>query len=413
MAKATPKLEQRKDAKTGLLREINVSILIDFSFDGKRIWIQTGLRIDKKNWDEKNSRVKPNVIGSVEMNAIIAEKCAHITKIHREAILMGKTPSVSYLRNILQGNKPTSRKSVIQHYEGFIDGYKIKASEGTIKKLQTNKKHLQDFVKAYRISLDFESIDIPFLNKYVEYFQVKKLHTNGTIGRNVKVLKWFLNHCAKMGFHSNYAFKSFTYKIIEAEIFNLSYDELFSLYNLVLDNECFAQVRDVFCFCCFTGLRYGDVKNLKKTDINNGFFEIITLKTKSKATIPLIDEAQEILDKYRDVLGNRALPVISNQKMNAYLKEVAKIAKLTRVITKVRYRGSKRLESTAPLHDIITTHMGRKTLVSYLFSKDVDSELIRSISNHKSISAFSRYNNIDIEHKTNAMRVAFSKIKSA
>ncbi|KQC00682.1 site-specific integrase [Pedobacter sp. Hv1] len=413
MAKATPKLEQRKDAKTGLSRQIDVSILIDFSFDGQRIWLQTGLRIDKKNWDEKNCRVKPNVIGSVEMNGIIAEKCEHITKIYREAILMGKTPSVSYLRNILQGNKPTSRKSVIQHYDDFIDGYRIKASEGTIKKLQTNKKHLQNFVKAYRISLDFDGIDIPFLNKYVEYFQVKKLHTNGTIGRNVKVLKWFLNHCAKMGYHSNYAFKSFTYKITEAEVINLTYEELFRLYNLKLDNECFSQVRDVFCFCCFTALRYGDVKNLKKTDINGDIFEIITLKTQSKATIPLILEAQAILSKYENVLGNRALPVISNQKMNEYLKVVAKMAKLTRPITKVRYRGSKRLEETYPLHDIITTHMGRKTCISYLVSQNMSSELIRSISNHKSISAFSRYVNINIEHKATEMRLAFSNVKTA
>lgn len=413
MAKATPKLEQRKDAKTGLLKEIDVSILIDFSFDGQRIWLQTGLRIDKKNWDEKNSRVKPNVIGSVEMNAIIAEKCAQVTKIYREAILMEKTPSVSYLRNSLQGNKPTSRKSLIQLYQEFIDSYKIKASEGTIKKLQTNKKHLEDFVKAYRISLDFDSIDISFLNKYVEYFQVKKLHTNGTIGRNVKVFKWFMNHCAKMGFHSNFAFKSFTYKFTEADIINLTADELITLYHQEIENECLSQVRDVFCFCCYTALRYGDVKNLKKSDINNNFIEIVSLKTKSQVIIPLIDESKNILNKYNNQLGNRALPVISNQKMNKYLKEVGKLAGLTRPITKVRYRGSNRIESTTPLYDVLTSHMGRKTFVSYMFSQNVDSELIRSISNHKSISSFARYNNINNEHKASAMRVAFSKIQSA
>ncbi len=413
MAKATPKLEQRRDISTGLVRKTDVSILIDFSFDGKRIWIQTGEKIDASRWDEKNHRVKPNVIGSVEINSILASKCEQINKIYREAILMGKNPSVSYLRNVLQGNGPASKKSLIQHYEDFIEGYKIKASEGTVKKLKTNKKHLIDFVKKSKLSLDFDAIDLAFLNRYVEYFQVTCKHTNGTIGRNVKVFKWFMNHCAKMGFHSNFAFKSFTYKFTEADIINLTADELITLYQKEIENECLSQVRDVFCFCCYTALRYGDVKNLKKSDINNNFIEIVSLKTKSQVIIPLIEESKKILNKYNGQLGNRALPVISNQKMNKYLKEVGKLAGLTRPITKVRYRGSNRIESTTPLYEVLTSHMGRKTFVSYMFSQDVDSELIRSISNHKSISSFARYNNINNEHKASAMKIAFSKIQSA
>lgn len=410
MAKATPKLEQRKDVNTNELRQKDVPILIDFSFDGQRIWIQTRERIDRNKWDDKNHKVKPSVIGSVEINGILAKKCEEISKIYRDALLMGKIPSKSYLRNMLQGNEPHSNKSLMQHYDDFIEGYRIKASEGTVKKLQTNKKHLINFAKKNRLSLDFDGVDLAFLNRYVEYFQVTCKHTNGTIGRNVKILKWFLNHCAKMGFHSNYAFKSFTYKIIESDIVNMSSTELNKLYNLEINNDCLSQVRDVFCFCCFTTLRYGDVKNLKKTDINGEFIEIVNLKTKSKNTIPLLPESKSILERYNNILGIRALPVISNQKMNEYLKEVAKLAELDRPITKVRYRGSNRLESIAPLHEVLSTHWARKTSISLMFNKGMDSELIRSISNHKSISAFARYNKIENEHKASAMKVAFKNV---
>jgi len=96
--------------------------------------------------------------------------------------------------------------------------------------------------------------------------------------------------------------------------------------------------------------------------------------------------------------------------MNDYLKDLGKLAKLNRPITKVRFRGSERIENVSPLHEVLTTHMGRKTFVSLMFKKGVDSELIRSISNHKSISSFARYNRIDDEHKAEAMKVAFKKV---
>lgn len=96
--------------------------------------------------------------------------------------------------------------------------------------------------------------------------------------------------------------------------------------------------------------------------------------------------------------------------MNDYLKEIAKLASLNRLVTKVRYRGSERIEKTFALHELLSTHMGRKTSISYMFRKGMDSELIRNISNHKSISSFQRYNKIDDDHKASAMTIAFKKV---
>lgn len=410
MAKATPKLEQRKDPATGQLKQLNVPILIDFSFSGTRLWLQTGENIDRKLWDEKNHRVKPNVTGSVDINAIISTKCEKINKIYRDAILAGKTPTVSYLRNCLNDNGTRDKKTLIQHYDDFIEGYKLKASAGTVKKLTTNKKHLVDFTKKARINLDFEAIDNIFFNKYVEYFLVTLEHTNGTVARNVKVLKWFLNYCSKMGFNTNYTYKSFSYKFNESEIIALTGDELMKIYNLKIENDCLAQVRDCFCFMCFTALRYSDAREVRTADIANGFINITSLKTRSQVCIPLIDEAEVLLERYRNRIGLIAMPFISNQKMNEYLKEVGKLAELNRTISKVRFRGSQRIENTFKLHEVLTCHVGRKTFVSYMFNKNVDSELIRSISNHKSISSFARYNKIDEEHKATQMRIAFKMV---
>jgi len=409
MANATPKLEQRKDSKTGQLITKDVPVVIDFTFDGKRMWIQTGERIDENKWDKNNNRVKSSASGSLEINELIKTRCEQVLKIYREAKIIGKEPTVSYIRNLLNQNKPSSNKSLLQLYDDFIEGHRIKASYSTVKMLKTNRRHLSDFARKLRLSLEFDIIDEPFLNRYVDYLQSLQ-HINGTIAKEIKVLKWFLNWATKFGYNKNYVYKSFTIKTQETEITILTEDELFQLYYFDFESECHRQVRDVFCFCCFTSLRYSDVKNLKKTDILNDFIYITAVKTKTRVSIPIIPEAKKILNRYENGLGLYALPVISNQKMNDYLKEIAKEGGLNRLISKVRFRGNQRIETAKPLHEVITTHMGRKTFVSYMFRKGVDSELIRSISNHKSISSFARYNQIDDAHKADVMHVAFKKV---
>ncbi|MEQ7800529.1 tyrosine-type recombinase/integrase [Pedobacter sp. ASV1-7] len=410
MAKATPKLEQRKDPATGQLKQLNIPILIDFSFGGTRLWLQTGENIDRKMWDEKNHRVKPNYLGSVEINAIVASKCDHINKIYRDMILAGKQPTVSSIRSALNRNDKRDKKTLMQHYEDFIDGYRIKGSLGTVKKLKTNLEHLKSFGKYAKISLDFDAIDNIFFNRYIEYFLIDKKHTNGTIARNVKVLKWFLNYCSKLGYNKKFDFKSFSYKHTEPKIIALKEDEILKICNFKTNNVCLAQVRDCFLFMCYTALRYGDAKELRKIDIDGDFINITSQKTKSEQRIPLIDAAKTLLKKYSENYGTKAMPFISNQKMNEYLKEIGKLAGLNRVVTKIKYRGNQPIENVYEFHEVLTCHVARRTFVSYMFFKNVDTELIRSITNHKSMAVFARYNQIDEQHKAREMKIAFKKV---
>jgi integrase len=283
MANATPKLEKRKD-KSGELIIKNVPILIDFTFDGKRMWLSTGEHIDVTKWDEKNNRVKPSVTGSMEMNLLIQSKCDEIQKVYREAIISNRQPTPSYIRNILNADKTINKKSLFALYDEFIEGYKLKAGVATVKKLSTNRKHLLEFSQKAKMSIDFDVIDNAFFNKYVEYFQVKKQHINSTTSKNIKILKWFLDWATKLGYNKNLNYKSFQIRTQEAEIIILTPDELTHLYNLEIKQDYLRQVRDVFCFCCFTSLRYSDVKNLKRTDIIGGFINITSVKTKSRIT---------------------------------------------------------------------------------------------------------------------------------
>ncbi|MFD1630234.1 site-specific integrase [Pseudopedobacter beijingensis] len=409
MAKATLKLEQRRDTKTGQLKEKNIPVLIDFTFDGKRMWIQTGENVDRRNWDDKNKRVKPSAMNSSQINSYLQKRVEQINKIYREALLNDKSISVAYLRNKLNQVKTSSNKTFSEYYEEYIRNEELRCAKNTLKKHKTSFDLLKKFGTKKRVSIDFEIIDTEFFHNYVEFLREEMNHSNVTVSKYIRTLKQFLNYCSLKGYNKSPIYKTFSFSSQEAEIIALKKYEIQTIKNLDLSNEkCLDQVRDCFLFLCYTGLRYSDGANLRRENLNEGWIELISVKTKNKISVPLIPEAIEIINKYSNIDNrSRLLPFISNQKMNSYLKDIGKLANLNRDIIKVKYYGADRKEFPKKLHEVLTTHLGRKSFISYLFNEGMDSELIRSLSNHKSISSFARYNKIEDDLKKNQLLEKF------
>ena len=396
MAKATAKLEQRIDAKTGLLREKNVPIVIDFTFEGKRLWTQTGLTVDRKNWDSKNHRIKPSVINSIELNAVIQKHSSKLEKIYLDAKLNNVNVSVAYIRNILNQVKTSSNKTFWEYYAEYIENVELKCAKNTVKKHKTSLDLLSKFSKNNRIGIEFSMIDTEFYHKYVSFLITKMNHSNVTVAKYTQTLKQFLNYCSQRTYNKNITYKTFTFSAKDPEIISLQKEEILALKNLDLcKNKYLDQVRDCFMFLCFTSLRYSDASNLKKNNITNDILKYVSIKTKTPVSVPLHPLAIDIINKYKNNETEKLLPFISNQKMNAHLKDLGKQAELTRDVIKVKYYGSERREFPRKLYEVLTTHIGRKTFISYLFNQGMDSELIRSITNHKSLSSFARYNKIE------------------
>ncbi len=103
-------------------------------------------------------------------------------------------------------------------------------------------------------------------------------------------------------------------------------EELTTLYNFKSDDEKLLRVRDLFCFQCFTGVRYGDLQSISREDIRNGVWHLRTQKTREPLQIPLTNKAISILHKYAE--WPEPLPIISNQKANEYIKDLCKKAKI-------------------------------------------------------------------------------------
>lgn len=197
------------------------------------------------------------------------------------------------------------------------------------------------------------------------------------------------------------------------EIIYLTRDEISRLESLefAATQQSLARVRDVFLFCCFTGLRYSDVAKLKRTDIKDGFFDVVTQKTHDGLRIELNDHAQAILDKYRNdnIKGDLALPVISNVKMNAQLKVLGQVCGIDEPTRIVYFQGHERHEQVFPKWALLTTHCGRRTFVVTALQLGIPSEVIMKWTGHSDMKAMKPYMAIVDELKAKAME-RFNKL---
>ncbi|MDE7149313.1 MAG: site-specific integrase, partial [Bacteroidales bacterium] len=166
------------------------------------------------------------------------------------------------------------------------------------------------------------------------------------------------------------------------------------------------RVRDVFLFCCFTGLRYSDVFNLKRTDIKSNKIEITTIKTAVNITIELNDQSRAILNKYKkiDFRDNKALPVISNQRMNVYLKELGKLAALNEPVRRTYFKGNRRVDEVVPKYQLLATHVGRRTFVCNALALGIPPEVVMKWTGHSDYAAMKPYIDIADKVKASAMR---------
>ena len=416
--------EKRKD-NSGKLKSENVPIFMFFSFSGKRMVYYTGYRIDLDKWDSENQKVKRNCfngdgISATIINSHLDQLRMTVTDIYTEQKAVKKTPSIQYVRDELRIRIGEEKKtsSFFDRFSSFIESESQANTwtEGTITKFWTNYNHLQDFETKKRFKIDFENIDDTFFNKYVAFQRDDLLHRNTTIAKNLKIFKWFMNWATRKGYNKNLAYKDYNPElkgtIRSQKIIFLTWEELMHLYKLEVKKHYLAQVRDVFCFCCFTGLRYSDVNNLKHSNIKGDTIEITTIKTEDPLIIDLNQYSKAILEKYKDAQyeEDRCLPVISNQKFNVYLKELGQEAKFNEPETIVYYKGNERKEETLQKWQLLSTHVGRKTFVSNAIYFNIPAEVIMSWTGHKDHKILENYYKITGKQKQREMN-KFNKQK--
>lgn len=217
-------------------------------------------------------------------------------------------------------------------------------------------------------------------------FEVKNMSPN-SVGNRIKHLKGYMNYLVKRKYTSDLSFREFKKPNSAPVIVSLMEEELKQFYYFDFSlNKRLERVRDLFVLGCSTGLRYSDLVRIKPEHVRKDHLEIDIKKTKDQLIIPLNAFSKAILDKY----SNR-IPAMSNQKMNDYLREAAKEAKLDELRRVAKYSNQRIQYESKPLHEIITSHHMRKTFVTLCLEKGIAMKDVMKWSNHKDLRSFTRY----------------------
>ena len=323
--------ESRK--KNGVPIVENVPIRMRVIYASHRIEFTTGYRIDIAKWDADKQRVKNGCTNKLkqsasEINADLLRYYAEIQNVFKEFEVQETMPTTQQLKDAFNlkmknNNEEQQEDTKISFWEIFDEfvkecGNQNNWTESTYEKFAAVKNHLKEFKE----DVTFEYFDEFGLNEYVNFLRDKKDMRNSTIGKQIGFLKWFLRWSFKKGYNQNIAYDTFKPKLktTSKKVIFLTWDELNRLkdYQIPKDKQYLERVRDVFLFCCFTSLRYSDVRNLKRSDVKSDHIEVTTVKTADSLNIELNKYSKAILEKYKDIHfeNNMALPVISNQKRN-------------------------------------------------------------------------------------------------
>ena len=414
-------LESRK--KDGVLITENVPIRMRVNFASKRIEFTTGYRIDSAKWDADKQRVKNGCSNKLkqsasEINASLLEYYTEIQSIFKRFEVEDVMPTPEQIKEAFNAlHKPVSEEpkpkkealpcDFFQVFDDFVEdcGRQNNWTDSTFEKFAAVKNHLTNF----RGGLTFEFFDERGLNDYVGYLRDVKEMRNTTIGKQLSFLKWFLRWAFKKGVHQNNAYDSYKPKLksTQKKIIFLTWDELNRLreFKIPSNKQALERVRDVFLFQCFTGLRYSDVFNLRRSDIKGDHIEVTTVKTSDSLIIELNNHSKAILDKYKDVAfeDDKVLPVITNQKMNDYLKELAEMARIDEPVRQTYYRGNERIDEVTPKYALLGTHAGRRTFICNALALGIPPQVVMKWTGHSDYKAMKPYIDIADDIKANAM----------
>jgi integrase len=419
-------IRKEKKDKDGL-----VPIRMIYQVSGTRKYQNTGKKLFEGNWDDKNQvafynkKLKILEKDIKEINRGLGDLKRNVEDIEKLFILQ-KTPysATMIIDELNQSKTPetkkdTSSKELYAFIDRYIKDHRHTRVKGSLSVYKALKRHLEGFQNAKRIVISFDKIDFNFFTTFQNYlFSLTKKDKEGnqvkalndiTIAKQLSTLKTFLSYAKASGLEIKDNYTSFKIKKDnDLEIIALNQQEYKTLFNLnLIYNPAWDRVRDVFCFSCATGLRYSDLKQLKREHIKGDVIDMKAMKTDHKTIIPLNQDAKTILKKYEK--DNAPLPIISNQKSNEHIAKICEFAGINSPIEIVRKYGNKRIATIYKKHELIRMHCGRKTFATICAERGMRAEIIMKIGGWKNWNSFKRYLNVTDETAKEAMRLAYSE----
>jgi len=361
-------------------------VYLRITVDGVPRETSTKRKWDVMRWEQKTERATGNKEDARTLNFFLnsVEKKVHEYRNElsdkRQPITSKKLIDFCLGRN---GGKTNIVEEFQLHNDQMMALIKVgEYAPGTHTRFEIAKKHLKEFLRfKYNIEdMEFRELNFEFVKDYEFYLKTVKNIGHNTALKYITNFRKIILLAIDKEIITKDPFKRFKSKKIKVVKKPLSRQELYALESHTFSTPRLSAVRDIFVFQCYTGLAYIDAFNLKTYDIKQGVDDerwIITerQKTGSPINIPLLPKAIEIMERYKDhplcLKRNSVLPVTSNQKMNAYLKEIADLC---------------------GIRSILNTHKARRTFGSTVtLNNDVPIHVVKEMLGHQSVKQTETY----------------------
>jgi integrase len=345
-------------------------------------------------WNQAAGRMIGRSDATRALNAYLDTVEAKVHEVRHQLLMLGRPVTAALIRDIIRGKDPKSkeRHMLLETFsrhnkevqELIGNGY----APGTLTRFKTAWKHTHDYIRdTYLVDdLDVLNLDYAFVDGFKHWLRTVKNCNHNTTMKFIACCKKIVRRCIRYGWIQQDPFNGFSMGLHEVHREVLTKEELKTLATKEFTVPRIAQVRDIFLFSCYTGLAYIDIRQLTRANIATGVDGGKWIFTKRQKTdvpsrIPLLPQALDILAKYEHHPASErrglALPVLSNQKMNAYLKEIADLCGIQKYLTyhiaRHTFATTVALSNGVPIETVskILGHTNLKTTQHYAKILDV------------------------------------------
>jgi site-specific recombinase XerD len=370
--------------RTKALKDGTIPVYARIIINGKSSEFGLQRNVNPDGWDSQKGRAIPNSKQNKELNNYLEAVKGNIFVKKRELEEQGKILSAEVLKKAYLGIDE-SNLNLLAIFKDHNDKCKllenIDFAPGTVERYETCFKHVKDFMKKkYRKNdMPLNEVTPMFISDFELYLKTTRKCAHNTTTKYIKNFKKIIRIALANGWMKEDPFRNIKFHLDEVDMAYLNDEELKLLMTKQFALERLQLVKDTYVFCCFAGLAFIDVTNLKYTNIEdkNGslWIKVKRQKTKNWCTIPVLEPALKLIDKYREnprcIANGCVLPVLTNQKMNAYLKEIADLCGINKNLS---------------------THTARHTFATTVtLANHVSMEVVSKMLGHSSINMTKKY----------------------
>ncbi|RKV78991.1 MAG: site-specific integrase [Alloprevotella sp.] len=390
-------------------KEGKTSVMLRIYLNNERLSLgSTGIAITASQWDKDKERIKGRTTDALSTNLQLDNIASGLQAIFRK-IEMSDELSLERIKSEFLGKKDeidTFMQLFEKHNTDISKQVGISVSKATLQKYNVCKRHFSDFLDKQYKRNDLKLTELTYLviREFDLYLRTVVGQNSNTATKTMKTFKTITLLGQKMGVLLHDPFMNHRFHLEPVNRGFLTDEEILLIANKEISIPRLELVRDIFIFSCFTGLAYIDVSNLTPDHIitlgDKQWIMTQRQKTSVETNILLLDIPKAIIDKYCDNPAypkreNKLFPILSNQKMNAYLKEIADLCGIKKNLT---------------------FHLARHTFATMSLSKGVPMESVSKMLGHTNIKTtqiYARITNKKIEHDMEELAGKLGKFNNA